>query len=165
MNPRAHRGSARLQIILLGSALLAAIHIAFAQFVMTETVTPSLGTVFSGASGRQFILNTDETVTGANAADYLFGAVSGQLSLDWQGKGKKSVNIVAENITTIGGVTVNAVPCRYNKGAQTTCQGGGIGGSVKGTRTLWVGVDISTSQVHSGGDTASVTYDITVTFL
>ena len=166
MNPRAHRGSARLQIILLGSALLAAIHVAVAQLTVTEIVTPDLGTVLSGASGRQFILNTDETVSGADAADYLFGAVSGQLDVTWGQKGKKKqINIVAENITTTGGVSVNAVPCRWHKGTQTTCQGAGINRNLRNTRSLWVGVDLSTSQVHSGGDTASVTYDITVTIL
>ena len=165
MNSRTHRGSARLQIILLLSAVAAAIHVAFAQLTMTEVVTPDLGTVLSGASGRQFILNTDGTVTGANAADYLFGAVSGQLDLTWGAKGKVRINIVAENITTIGGVTVNAVPCRWHKQGQNTCEGGGLDRNLRNTRTLWVGVDLSTTQIHVGGDTASVTYDITVTFL
>jgi hypothetical protein len=32
-------------------------------------------------------------------------------------------------------------------------------------KTLKVGVDIDTSAVHSGGDAASVTYDITITIL
>jgi len=151
---------------LLCSALLAALHVAYAAFTMTEVVTPSLGTVLSGASGRQFILNTDETVSGANAADYLFGAVSGELLLDrGKDKGKAAVNIVAENISTTGGVTVGAVPCRFHKDAQTTCDGGGINVNLDKKKTVWVGVDITTSQVHSGGDTASITYDITVTFL
>ena len=65
MHSRTHRGFGRLLKILLGSALLAAINVASAAFTMTEVITPDLGTFFSGASGRQFILNTDETVTGA----------------------------------------------------------------------------------------------------
>ena len=174
MNSRPRRGSERLQKILLCSALLAALHVAYGDFTMTEIVSPSLGTIFSGASGRQFILNTDETVSGADAADYLFGAVSGELLLDHgkakgkekgKSKGNADVNIVAENITTTGGVTVNAVPCRFHKGAQTTCDGPGINVTLDKKKSLWVGVEISTSQVHSGGDTASITYDITVTFL
>ena len=63
----------------------------------------------------------------------------------------------AENITTSGGLTVNAIPCRWNVDAQTTCDGAGINVTVQGNRTLYVGVDITTSQSHSGGDTASVT--------
>ncbi len=164
MNSRMHRGFARLRKIILGSALLAVLDVAFAAFTMTEVVMPSLGTALSGASGRQFILNTDETVSGADAADYLFGAVSGQLRL-LKTQGPADVNIVAENITTSGGLTVNAVPCRFHNDAQTTCDGAGIDVSVQGVRRLHVGVDIMTSQVHSGGDTASVTFDIAVTFL
>ena len=64
MSSRTHRGFARLRKILLGSVLLAALDVAFAAFTMTEVVMPSLGTLLGGASGRQFILNTDETVSG-----------------------------------------------------------------------------------------------------
>ncbi len=164
MSSRTHRGFKRLLKILLGSTLLAVVDIASAVFTMTEVVTPDLGTCFSGASGRQFILNTDETVTGADAADYLFGAVSGQLGVKKTG-GPASANIVAENITTSGGLTVNAVPCRYHTGSQLSCDGAGIDVTVQANRTLYVGVDLTTSQVHSGGDTASVMYDITVIFV
>ena len=144
--------------------LLAALNVAFAALTITEDVTPNLGTVYSGASGRQFILNTDETVTGADAADYLFGAVSGQLGVKQTG-GPASANIVAENITTSGGLTVNAIPCRWHTGSQTTCDGAGINVTVQGNRTLYVGVNVDTSQVHNSGDTASVTYDISITLL
>ena len=161
-----NRGSARLQVILIGSALLAAIHVAIAQLTVTEIIDPDLGTVLSGASGRNFILNTDDTVSGADAADYLFGAISGQLDITWGKKGqKKRINIVAENITTVGGVSVNAVPCRWHKQKQNTCDAPGLDRNLRNTRTLWVGVDLDTTQVHVGGDTASVTYDITVTIL
>jgi hypothetical protein len=144
--------------------MLAALDITFAALTVTEDVTPNLGTVYSGVSGRQFILNTDETVTGTDAADYLFGAVSGQLGVKQTG-GPASANIVAENITASGGLTVNAVPCRWHTGSQTTCDGAGINVTVQGNRTLYIGVDITTNQVHNSGDTASVTYDINITFL
>ncbi len=164
MSSQTHRGFKRLLKILLGSTLLAVVDIASAVFTLTEVVTPSLGTFFSGASGRQFILNTDETVSGTDAGDFLFGAVSGQLTLIGE---NANVNIVAENITTAGGVTVNAIPCRFHIGAQTTCDGAGINEQIKknAARTLYVGVDLTTSQVHNGGDTASATFDITVTIL
>lgn len=158
-----HRRFVLLRNLLLGSVLLVALEVAFAAFTLTETTTPSLGTFFSGASGRNFILNTDETVSGTDAAEYLFGAVSGQLSLVGQ---NATVTIVAEFITTSGGLTVNNIPCRYHTGSQTTCDGSGISAQVKKNiaRTLFVGVDLDTNQEHSGGDTASVTYDITVNF-
>jgi len=158
-----HRRFALLRHLLLGSVLLASLEVAFAAFTMTETTAPSLGTVLSGASGRNFILNTDETVSGTNAADYLFGAVTGQLSLIGE---NANVTIIAENITTLGGLTVIAVPCRFHTGSQTNCDGSGISAQVKksSARTLYVGVDLDTSQDHFGSDTASVTYDITVYF-
>ena len=163
MNSRKHPRLARSRKILLASALLLALDVTFAAFTMTETTTPSLGTVLSGASGRNFILNTDETVSGTDAADYLFGAVTGQLSLIGE---NANVTIIAENITTLGGLTVIAVPCRFHTGSQTNCDGSGISAQVKksSARTLYVGVDLDTSQDHFGSDTASVTYDITVYF-
>ena len=164
MRTTTHRRFARLRKILFGGALLAALQVSFAAFTMTEPVPPSLGTLLSGASLRQFILNTDETVSGPAAADYLFGAVSGQLSLV-KTQGPADVNIVAENIMPSGGVTVTAVPCRFHTDAQTTCNGAGINVRINQTRILYVGVDVTTSQFHSGGDTASVTYDIMVNFL
>jgi hypothetical protein len=164
MNPPTYCRFVRFRTILLGSALLAALNGAFAAFTMTETVPPGLGMVFSGASGRQFILNTDETVSGASAIDYISGAVSGQLTLV-KTQGPADVNIVAENITTLGGLTVNAVPCRFHNDPQTTCDGAGINVRINQTRILYVGVNITTSQPHNSGDTASASYDINVIFL
>ncbi len=154
----------RIWTILFGAILLASLDVAFAVFTMTETVTPSLGLVLSGASGRNFILNTDGTVTGADAVDYISGAVSGQLALT-ETQGNPRVNIVAEKIVSSGGLTVNALPCRYHNRAQQTCDGAGINVRVRRTRILYVGIDVTTSQVHNSGDMASVTFDITVTFI
>ena len=164
MDSRTHRGIARLRRLLFGIALLAVLDVAFAALFVTETVGPGLGTWFSGISGRQFILNTDETVGGANAADYLVGAVSGQIEVR-KTQGPGSANILADNFSTSGGVTINAVPCRYHTDPQTTCDGVGITAALQATRILYVGVDITTTQVHVGGDTASASYDITVTLL
>jgi len=166
MSTRTRRWFARLRIILLGSALLAALEVAFAAITITESVTPSLGTLLGGASGRNFILNTDGSVSGTDAADYLFGAVAGDVTAKKTG-GSQSASIVADNFSTTGGVTINAVPCSWQTGAQTTCDGSGI--TVRThksiTRILYVGIDLDTSQVHSGGDTATASYDITATII
>lgn len=164
MRRSVHRRFARLRQILLVSALLAVLDVAFAAFTLIEVVTPSLGTILGGAPGRQFILNTDETVSGPAAADYLVGAVSGQLSLVGQ---NGNATVVAGNFSGLGGVTINAVPCRYHTGSQTICDSPGITVAVRKNqaRILYVGVDITTGTSHSGGDTASVTYDITVNFI
>ncbi len=149
---------------MLGSVLLAANATSSAAITVTEVVTPSLGTWFSGAPGRQFILNTDETVGGANAADYVVGALSGQITVK-KTQGPGSANITADNFLGTGGVTIMAVPCRWHDQPQTTCDAPGITVALQATRILYVGVDISTTVVHVGGDTADATYDITVTLL
>jgi hypothetical protein len=153
-----------LRKILLGGALLAALQVAFAALTVTEDTAPSLGTLLAGASGRNFILNTDATVSGTDAADYLFGAVAGSLTVKQTGGGA-SANILADNFSTTGGVTINAVPCKWHTDTATTCDGSGINITLQGPRTLLVGVDLDTSQAHVGGNSPTATYDITVTLL
>ncbi len=164
MNSRTHRRFARLRKILLGSALLAALQVAFAALTVTENTAPSLGTLLAGVTGRNFILNTDATVSGTDAADYLFGAVAGSLAVKKTGGGQ-SANILADNFTSTGGVTIIGVPCKWHTDTATTCDGSGINITVQGNRTLLVGVDLNTTQSHSGGDSPTATYDITVTLL
>jgi hypothetical protein len=157
-----HRPFAFLRNLLLGSALLAALPAAFAALTVTETTSPTLGVLLTGASGRNFILNTDETVSGTHAADYVSGAITGQLSIKKTG-GSQSANILASNITPSSGLSSTVVPCKFDTGSQTTCETPGITVTLNATKTLYVGVNLSTIQTHSGGDTESVTYDITVT--
>ncbi len=164
MRTATHRRYARLRNILLGSALLAALQVAFAALTVTESTTPSLGTLLGGISGRNFILNTDATVSGTDAADYLFGAVAGDLTVKQTGGGA-SANILADNFSGTGGVTVVGVPCKWHTDAATTCGGAGINITVQGTRHLLVGVDLNTDIEHFGGDSPTGTYDITVTLL
>lgn len=155
--------AAQLRVLLFVAAL-ALMDLAIAALTITEKTTPTLGTLLSGSSGRNFILNTDQTVTGTDAADYLFGAVSGELTVKQTGGGA-SANILADNITPTGGVSVNSVLCKYGTGSQAACDGSGINVTVSGTKALMLGIDLDTSQTHSGGDSASVTFDITITLL
>jgi hypothetical protein len=161
-----HRRFALLRNLLLGGVLLAALEIAFAALTVTESVTPSLGTLLGGITDRNFILNTDATVSGTDAADYLFGAVAGDLAIKKTG-GSQSANILADNFSGSGtGVTVVGVPCKWDTDTATTCDGSGINVTVTGqTKHLLVGVDLNTTQEHFGGDSATATYDITVTLL
>ncbi len=161
-----HRRFALLRNLLLGSVLLAALEVTFAALTVTESTTPSLGTLLGGATLRNFILTTDDTVSGTDAADYLFGAVSGDLTVKKTG-GAQSANILADNFLGLLGVTVLAVPCKWHTDAETTCDGSGINVTlISGqTKNLLVGVDLDTSQVHSGGDSPTATYDINITLL
>jgi hypothetical protein len=156
-----HRRFALLRNILLGGLLLAALEVAFAALTVTESTAPSLGTLLSGLTDRNFILNTDATVSGTDAADYLFGAVAGSLAVKKTG-GAQSANILADNFSQTGGVTIIGVPCKWHTDTATTCDGSGINITVQGNRTLLVGVDLNTTQEHFGGDSATATYDITV---
>ncbi len=161
-----HRQFALLRNLLLGSMLLAALEVAFAALTVTESITPSLGTLLGGADGRNFILKTDDTVSGSNAADYLFGAVSGDLTVKKTG-GAQSANILADNFLGLLGVTINAVPCKWDTDTATTCNGSGINVTLSPgqPKNLLLGVDLDTTQIHSGGDSPTATYDINITLL
>lgn len=162
---RTRRRFVQIRTISLGVLLLLASDFAFAQVTITEVTTPTLGTLLGGAASRNFILDTNNVVSGTDAADYLSGAQSGRLNISKSGSAQDA-NIVAENITTTGGITVNAVPCRWRNQTETTCDGAGITVRLRSAaRPLRLGIDIDTSQVHSGGDAASTTFDITVTLI
>jgi len=137
---------------------------AFGQLTVTEAVSPTLGMVFGGPPGRQFVLNTDGTVGGANAADYMTGAVGGELILQWRGQ-PRLVWVVAENIAGTGGLNANSVLCRWQNGPQVACSGAGMIRTLNGRRRLRVGIDLTTTQTHGGGDTAAVAFDITAVVL
>jgi hypothetical protein len=159
-----HRRFALLRNLLLGSVLLAALEAAFAAITVTETITPDLGTLLGGDSGRNFILNTDGSVSGTDAADYLFGAVSGNLTVK-KTAGSQSANIVADNFFETVGVIIKAVPCKWDTDTATTCDGSGISVTLSPgpAKNLLVGVEIDTDQVHTSAHSPTATYDITVT--
>ena len=157
-----HRRFALLRNLLLGSVLLAALEVAFAALTVTEDTAPSLGTLLGGDTGRNFILNTDATVSGTDAADYLFGAVAGVLTIKKTGGGQ-SANILADNYSVTEGVIIKGVPCKWHTDTATICDGSGINITAQGSRKLLVGVEINTDQTHTSAHSPTATYDITVT--
>ena len=165
MNLRSQRWIVQSWKVSLGLFLLLASESALAQITITEVDTPTLGILLSGASGRNFILNTDNTVSGTDASDYVTGASRGRVNISKTGS-PQNATIVANNFSTTGGVTINAVPCQWRNETPTTCDGSGITEQIRSNpRRLRLGVDIDTTQVHSGGDTATATYDIDVTLI
>ncbi len=153
-----------LRRIFLPCVLLTAPSTVFAALTLTLVTTPSFGTIFSGASSRQFVLNTDDTITGANSSDYISGAVAGQFTIA-DDSSPATVTILVDNISTLGGLTVNQAVCKYNGGSQQSCDGAGMNVTSVSSATLKVGLDISTSTAHNGGDTASVSIDVSVAYL
>ena len=165
MSPWTQCRFVKLWKLVLGGILLIGSEAALAQITVTEVTSPTLGVLLSGASGRNFILNTDDTVSGTDAADYLSGADSGRLNISKSGS-PQNATIVADNFTTTGGLTINGVPCRWRNNAPQTCEGSGITKRIRSNpRPLWLGVDIDTTQAHTGSDTATASYDITVTLI
>jgi hypothetical protein len=137
---------------------------ASAQVTITETISPTFGFIMGGPANRRFVLDTNDSVNGPSAADYLFGATSGELVFQRQG-GPIAVYIVVDNITTSGGVTANTVRCKWHNSPEVDCSSTGILETAVGRRRLLLGVDMTTTQFHNGGDTASISFDITATFL
>ena len=165
MNLRSQRWIVQFWKISLGLILLLASELTLAQITITEVNTPTLGILLSGDGGRNFILNTDNTVSGFDAADYVTGAARGRVNISKSGS-PQDATIVADNFSTTGGVTINAVPCQWRNNTPTTCDSPGITKQIRSNpRRLRLGVNINTTQAHSGGDTATATYDINVTLI
>jgi hypothetical protein len=128
-------------------------------------VNPDLGAWSTGPSGRDLVLNTDSSVGGTNAADYIGGAAASTVTV--VGSAFNAIDIVANNFVANGGVSINNVPCKYGAAAATTCGGGGIPAAAApttGGTALLLGVDVVTTSAHVDGDTAAPTFDIVVSY-
>lgn len=135
-----------------------------ATLSVTELGAPTLGTWLSGASGRQLLVHTDGSVSGLDAADYVSGALAGELEIDHV-DGPAAIAIVAENVSASGGVTVNRILCSYDGAAEQPCQGGGVLGISGRNKLLQLGLDLTTATAHAGGSSASVSMELAVTLL
>lgn len=137
---------------------------AFCSLAVTQTGPPDLGVIVSGDSGRQFILNTDGTISGTHSGDYVSGATAGSFTIE-DTSSPATLNIAVMIVGTFGGLEVNEALCSYNGSAQQTCSGSGMSVVSSGTGTLRLGLDVTTSAVHRGGDVASATLELTVSYL
>lgn len=134
-----------------------------ATITLTEITAPTFGLILSGASGRQFVLNTSGTITGADSADHISSQAAGDITVT-DDTSPATIEILANNISSSGGLTVNQVLCSYAGGAQSQCDGSPLVTTSSASASLKIGVDVTTSQVHNGGDTATVNMDINVTY-
>ncbi len=135
------RGVLCLCALLLGSVT------AVAALALTRVTTPSFGVIFAGDSSRQFVLNTNDTVTGSGAGDHVSGAAAGQFTVS-DTSSPATINILVDNISSLGGLTVNRALCSYNSGAQQRCDGAGMSVTSVSSATLKVGLDLTTSTAH-----------------
>ena len=135
-----------------------------ATLTLTRTTSPSFGVILSGNSGRQFVLNTDGSIGGSGAGDYISGAAAGEFQVV-DTTSPSTITILVDNILASGGLTVVEVLCSYNGAAQQQCDGAGISVSSVADATLKVGLKVTTNTAHSGGSTASVSMDVSVAYL
>lgn len=130
---------------------------------LTLITSAELGVYYGGNSNRRFILNTNGTITGPDAADYVSGASEAQITVGDSGA-PSSINIYVDNISTLGGLTVNEALCSYNGGPQTRCDGAGYNVTSSTEVTLKVGLDFTTTTTHNSSSTASISFDVTVIY-
>ena len=126
---------------------------------------PNMGDWYSGAASRGIGIDTTAAATGTNSADYVAGASVG--SVDILGSASRTISIVANNFANGGGkVDITGVPCSWNGGAETACDGAGITGASTTPvgHTLLLGVSATTNAVTVDGDTATPTFDIVVSY-
>ena len=152
------------RIFLYVCALLLISAYAMAEVSLTRTTSPSFGIILSGTSGREFVLNTDGSIGGSSAGDYVSGAAAGVFSVV-DTTSPNTLAILVENISATGGLTVVEALCSYNGALQQACDGTGISVNSIGNTTLKVGLHVTTTTAHSGGDTASVSMDVSVAYL
>jgi len=130
-----------------------------------NAVNPNLGDWYTGASGRNIGITDAGVATGTDVADYVSGATAG--SVDILGSPSRTISIVANNFQNNGGgVDIATVPCSWNGGAATSCNGAGITGAsttVAG-RTLALGVTANTNAVSTDGQVANPSFDIVVNY-
>lgn len=156
--------SPSLYVILCAGVLLTTPGTATAALTLTRVASPSFGTVFSGASNRRLVLNTNGSISGSNASDYISGAAAGAFTV-LDTSSPATISILVDNVSVVGGLTVNSVLCSYNGGTQQSCDGSGMSTTSASSASLKIGLDITTSTAHSGGDTASVNMDVSIAYL
>ena len=135
-----------------------------AEVSLTRTTSPSFGIILSGSSGREFVLNTDGSIGGSSSGDYVSGAAAGVFSVV-DTTSPNTLAILVDSISATGGLTVVEALCSYNGALQQACDGSGISVNSIGNATLKVGLHVTTTTAHGGGDTASVSMDVSVAYL
>ena len=131
---------------------------------LTLVSSAELGTYYGGNSNRRFILNANGTISGPDAADYVTGAAEAQITVGDSGFNSASINIFINNISTLGGLSVNEALCIYNNGPQTRCDGAGYNVTSQDEVTLQVGLDFTTTTTHNSSSSASISFDVNVVY-
>jgi hypothetical protein len=135
-----------------------------APVTLAAVVDPSLGDYAAGAMGRNFVLGTDGSISGTDAAAYVGGASVGSIKI--QGSEFQNIDIVARNLLADGGVSITRVSCDYGGTGSTDCVSG-IASAAPPTHagtTLLLGLSVTTTAAHSDGSSAAPTFDIIISY-
>ena len=130
----------------------------------TNATRPDFGNFEAGTSGGNFVLETDGTISGADAIAYEGGANAG--SIEIHGSPTQKIDIVAQNIVNDGGVSVAKVICNYGDTGNVNC-GTGISAAAAATdtgATLLLGLDVNTATLHANGASAAPMFDLIVSY-
>lgn len=145
--------------ILLANSSFAAKSIGFSNLI-----NPAFGDLLAGASGRNFILGTDGSISGTDAADYVSGAVAGSLTIS--GSPTQSVSIQASNLVADGGVSIINVTCNWDASGDQNCLTGfSATPPTAAGKILLLGLEITTTTTHGDNDIAAPSFDIVVNYI
>lgn len=135
-----------------------------APITFTTVVNPSLGTLDAGTMGRNFVLGTDGTISGSDAAAYAGGASAGSIKI--QGSEFQNIDIIAQNLVADGGVSITTVSCDYGGAGSADCLAGiaAAAAPTSAGTTLLLGLGVTTTIAHSDGNSAAPTFDIIVSY-
>ena len=135
-----------------------------APIAFTTAVNPSLGTFDTGIGSRSFVLGTDGTISGTDAAAYTGGANAGSIVI--QGSESQNIDIIAQNLVADGGVNIAAVNCDYGGAGSTDCLTGIASAAAPTTAgtTLLLGLSVTTTIAHSDTINATPAFDIIVSY-
>jgi len=125
---------------------------------------PELGNFEADPSGKNIVLETDGSISEANALAYEGGANAG--SIEIHGSPSQKIDIVAQNMVGGGGVSVAKVICNYGDTGDTNC-GAGISAAAAAIDTgvtLLLGLDVNTATLHINEDSAVPTFDLIVSY-
>ena len=132
--------------------------------VFSSLVNPAFGDLLAGASGRNFILGTNGSISGTNAADYIRGAAAGSILIS--GDPSTSISIQASNLTADGGVSIVNITCNWDAtGDQDCVTGFSATPPTSAGKVLLLGVEITTTTTHGDNDTAAPSFDIVVNYI
>lgn len=150
-------------VLALSIIVSANVFAALKAITFSNLVNPTFGDLLGGVSGRNFILGTNGTISGANAGDYISGAAAGSVHIS--GSSKASISIQATNLTANGGVSIANVTCNYDATGDNDCVLGFTGAEPKSSgKTLLIGLEINTTTAH-GDATAAPSFDIVISYI